>query len=112
MVGPDQISTFTRQISLARKKLTIRVKRVKWVPIHPTEQPHGSMITTVTLTAAALEVSPQGETIVHKHSRGQYYEESNIQKNNEKIKKWNKRAGDVNEALHTLSLVSSKNCVH
>eukprot|EP00960_Hanusia_phi_P077668 768726-Hanusia_phi.AAC.2 len=26
--------------------------------------------------------------------------ESNIQKNNQKIKKWNKRAGDVNEALH------------
>eukprot|EP00960_Hanusia_phi_P021178 625667-Hanusia_phi.AAC.2 len=43
-----------------------------------------------------VKISPQGQTIVHKFSRRHYYEKSHVRKNNEKIKKWNKHAEDVN----------------
>eukprot|EP00960_Hanusia_phi_P020698 609822-Hanusia_phi.AAC.2 len=54
-----------------------------------------------------MEISSQGDTIFRKNARGQYYEESDFRKNNEKINKWNKSAIDVNQALQMKSSVSS-----
>eukprot|EP00960_Hanusia_phi_P040300 754379-Hanusia_phi.AAC.2 len=71
-------------------------------------QEDGQCITFAELQPGFVHKYQQILFHLNKRSRGQYYEESNIQKNNEKIKRWNKRAGDVNEALQTLSLVSSK----
>eukprot|EP00960_Hanusia_phi_P006087 175682-Hanusia_phi.AAC.1 len=45
-----------------------------------------------------VEISPQGE----------HYEKRHIRKNNEKIKRWNKRAEYVNQALQMKSSASSK----
>eukprot|EP00960_Hanusia_phi_P064601 765839-Hanusia_phi.AAC.1 len=125
----QEFETRVRSISTDSVSLCIHIEKDKRAPINPTsEQPHGSTITIVKSRAAAgqtvvdnprrviaidpgranlicgVEVSPQVETIVHICSRGHYYKGSSIQKNNEKIKIWNKRAGDVNEALRTPSL--------
>eukprot|EP00960_Hanusia_phi_P056115 763158-Hanusia_phi.AAC.5 len=56
-----------------------------------------------------LENTPEGETlIIHKCSRGQYYQESHINRNNRKIDHWKRSATEVEHALQLLSRVSSK----
>eukprot|EP00960_Hanusia_phi_P073479 768021-Hanusia_phi.AAC.2 len=61
----QEFETRVRSISTDPVSRCIYVEKDKWVPINPTEQPHGSIITTVTATAAA------GQTVVDNPRRGQ-----------------------------------------